>query len=281
VVSDSSSTDLPMFLEKMTQYAHLFDDFHRDMFIQLLENVKNLEKIESEDDWKTFSGKTSNYTSIHDRTTAEIGQGYIDNTRGELKALASPGYQKARNYVLELRTKILAMIDALVKHLRASRRKLSEDEMLANEHFADFQSQMIKENRYLKQKIVELNKNLIAYRVQLNLAQASYKKREELRQEAEATLKYYRKICREKRQYYTRETNRRTRERGVANNAVSLFTSIFTNFQKRTLLRVSTNYQGKKYSKSEMSDHNVVDYSSTAEGTLGGNIKSRVEVAYY
>jgi len=30
-----------------------------------------------------------------------------------------------------------------------------------------------------------------------------------------------------------------------------------------------------------MSDHNVVDYSSTAEGTLGGNIKSRVEVAYY
>jgi len=53
------------------------------------------------------------------------------------------------------------MIDALVKHLRATRRKLSENEMQANEHLADFQSQMIKENKYLRQKIVELNKNLI------------------------------------------------------------------------------------------------------------------------
>jgi len=57
------------------------------------------------------------------------------------------------------------MIDALVKHLRATRRKLSENEMQANEHLADFQSQMIKENKYLRQKIVELNKNLIVYKV--------------------------------------------------------------------------------------------------------------------
>jgi len=43
------------------------------MFIKLLESVKNLDKIESEDDWKTFSAKTSTYTRTHDRTSAEIG----------------------------------------------------------------------------------------------------------------------------------------------------------------------------------------------------------------
>ena len=78
--------------------------------------------------------------------------------------------------------KTLGMIDALIKHLNASRKKLSEDEMLANEHFADFQAQLIKENVYLNEKIVEDSKLILSLNVQLKKSKVQLVSREQLRE---------------------------------------------------------------------------------------------------
>jgi len=274
-ISDHESLNLPMFMEKLTRFAHLFDDEHREVFIQLMEAVKT---IESPSDWKALNNKTAEYTSVSDRNQSQIGTGHIDNTRGELKRLESPAFQKARQYVLDLQTKVLAMLDGLIKHLQDSRRKLSEDEMLANEHFADFQSQMIKENKYLVGKIKVERQYLLKLAVQLTESQAQYKRRETLRQEAEDALKTLRKICQEKEDFHAKESARRTRELAVANKAILLLKSIIAKLTARVMSRVSTNVSGGKYAKNDLSSDAVVGYKPTADTSLTGNLKVRSQV---
>jgi len=274
-ISDHESLNLPMFMEKLTKFAHLFDDEHREIFIQLMEKVKT---IESPPDWKTLNNKTAEYTSVSDRNATTIGTGHIDNTRGELKRLESPSFQKARQYVIDLQTKVLAMLDGLIKHLQDSRRKLSEDEMLANEHFADFQSQMLKENRYLAGKIVQERKYLLKLSVQLTESQAQFKRRDTLRQEASDALSSLRKICQEKEDFHVRESARRTKELGIANKAITLLNAIVARLTARTMSRVSTNVAGGKYAKSDYSSDQVVGYKHTADSSLSGNLKVRSQV---
>jgi len=272
----TSTIELPAFIEKLSRFAHLFDDEHRQIFIQLIKDVRLIQRGEVAD----LTAKTDDYTKVADRTVQEIGTGHVDNTKGELQKLETPGFVKARDYVLQLRTKVLGMIDNLIKHLNDSRKKLSEDEMLANEHFADFQSQMIKENKYLRQKIVEDQKHLVRLGVHLKKAQDQYTRREALREEAEETLKALQKKCNEKADYYARETKRRNGENVTAQKAMDKFNEIFNKISARTLQRTSSGFQGQTYAKTDLSAHNVVDYRSTADSSVDTGVKSRNQVVF-
>jgi hypothetical protein len=264
------------FIEKMSRFAHLFDDEHRNIFIQLVEEMKTFENRETV---AQLGAKTDAYTKATGRTNSQIGTGHVDNTRGELKKLESPAVVQAREYVLQLRSKTLLMIDSLISHLEASRKKLSEDEMLANEHFADFHSQMIKENTYLAEKIVEDNKLLLNLNVQLTKAQGQLKRREALRVEAEENLKSLRRQCSEKSAYYKRETARRTNETGIVNNAIATYNKIITGIQARIASRVSSNFAGaKSYKSTDVNENNVSGYQGSVHSSVSSNVKSRNEV---
>jgi len=265
-----------MFIEKMSRFAHLFDDEHRNIFIQLVESMKSLDQKGVVSD---LDKATDSYTTTKGRTTAEIGTKHIDNTRGELKKLEAPAVVEAREYVIQLRSKTLAMIDALIKHLEDSRKKLSEDEMLANEHFADFQDQMIKEDKYLEEKIVEDDKSLTDLTVQLRKSNAQHDRREKLRAEAEENLKAIRKQCRAKSNYYKKENARRKNELSIINNAVDTYNKIVTKVQARIASRVSSNFAGKKsYDKKDINEKNVVDYQGAVHSGISANVKGRNEV---
>jgi peptidoglycan hydrolase CwlO-like protein len=264
------------FIEKMSRFAHLFDDEHRNIFIQLVEEMKS---FQSRGTVSQLHSKTDAYTVTKGRTASEIGTRHVDNTRGELKKLEAPAVVQAREYVIQLRSKTLLMIDSLISHLEASRKKLSEDEMLANEHFADFHSQMIKENTYLAEKIVEDNKLLLNLNVQLKKSQGQLVRREQLRVEAEENLKALRKRCAEKSAYFKRETARRTNEIGITNNAIATYNGIISKIQARIASRVSSNFAGNKnYRKEDIDEVNVANYKGTVHSGVSSNVKSRNEV---
>jgi len=171
------------------------------------------------------------------------------------------------------------MIDALIKHLEESRKKLSEDEMLANEHFADFQDQMIKEDKYLAEKIAEDDKSLIDLTVQLRKSNGQHDRREKLRAEAEENLKALRKNCKAKSNYYKKENARRKNELSIISNAVDTYNKIVTRVQARIASRVSSNFAGKKsYDSKDINEKNVVSYQGTVHSGISSNVKSRNEV---
>jgi len=265
------------FIEKMSRFAHLFDDEHRNIFIQLVESMKSFDQKPG--DVADLDKKTDDYTSTQSRTSSQIGTGHIDNTRGELKKLEAPAVVEAREYVIQLRSKTLLMIDALIKHLEESRKKLSEDEMLANEHFADFQDQMIKEDKYLAEKIAEDDKSLIDLTVQLRKSNGQHDRREKLRAEAEENLKALRKNCKAKSNYYKKENARRKNELSIISNAVDTYNKIVTRVQARIASRVSSNFAGKKsYDSKDINEKNVVSYQGTVHSGISSNVKSRNEV---
>jgi len=265
------------FIEKMSRFAHLFDDEHRNIFIQLVEDLKSLDKPKG--GWlKKENDIVDQYTSIKARTDAQIGTGHIDNTQGALKKLEAPAVVEAREYVIQLRAKTLGMIDALIKHLTASRKKLSEDEMLANEHFADYQAQMFKENRYLADKIEEDVKLLLSLNVQLKKSNGQYKRREKLKEEAEENLAAIRKKCKDESTYYKKENARRKNELSIVNSAISTYNGIVSSIQSRIASRVSANVSGTKYSSKDYNEENVAGYRKTVGSGVSSNVKSRNEV---
>jgi hypothetical protein len=267
------------FIEKLTRFSHLFDDSNRKVLIQLMESIKNLDKMDAPDVNSLYKN-TDDYTKQSGRTSSQIGRGHVDNNRGELKKLASPGYLKAREFVLELRAKTLGMIDSLIKHLHASRRKLSDDELLANEHFADYQTQMLKENQILSEKVVVDQNTLLSLNVQLRKAQATYTRRERLRQQAVENLNALIKACREKEDYHKRETNRRTNELNTVRRALETYNKIITSVHARTLARTNQVFGGKKYSAEHINQDHVVNYAPNASKSLSSNQKEREEVVF-
>lgn len=267
------------FIEKLTRFSHLFDDSNRKVLIQLMESIKNLDKMDAPDVNKLYKN-TDEYTKQSGRTSAQIGNKHVDNSRGELKKLASPGYLKAREFVLELRGKTLGMIDALIKHLHASRRKLSEDELKANEHFADYQTQMLKENSILAEKVEQDKANLLKLNVQLRKAQATYTRRERLRQQAVENLNALIKACREKEDYHRRETSRRNHELATVRRAIDTYNKIVSSIHARTLARTNTVFGGKKFTSAHINQDNVVNYQGAVNKGLNDNQKSRDDVVF-
>ena len=271
------------FIEKMSRFAHLFDEEHRNIFIQLVESIKSLNNAARSDSEVVgdLDKATDSYTTTQERSNTTIGKGHEDNSQGELKKLEAPAVVQAREYVIQLKSKTLAMIDALIKHLQESRRKLSEDEMLANEHFADFQAQLIKENTYLIEKVEEDAKLILNLNVQLKKSQGQAERREVLRVESEENLRALRKQCEEKALYFKKENSRLTSETNTAKNAITIFNGLMSKINARIGSRVSANFSGaKKYSDKDINEKEVANYHGGVHKNVETNVRTRNEVAY-
>jgi len=218
--------------------------------------------------------KRPTLTSTKGRTAAEIGTGHIDNTKGELKKLATPGYEALALYLTKLEKKVLAMIDSLILHLKNSRDALTKNELKAAEDFAIFQKNMFKENRFLRAKIKRLQAHLVDLKTQLNKANAQLVRREKLRKEAEAQLAYFRRMKAEKDAYCKKEHLRRVAELQNVDNAEKIFSSVLNKLSARVRIRTQTNIEGKKYTKREQYERAV---RRARKGTVAA-LKAREKV---
>jgi len=224
--------------------------------------------------------KADVYTTQRGRTSAAIGAGHVDNTRGELHRLATPGFETISLYLSKLEKRVLFMIDSLILHLQNSRDALTKSEIKSSEDFAIFQKNMFKENIYLRAKIVQLQAHLVSLKAQLNSAHQQLVKREKLRREAEAQLAALRRMKAEKDAYCRKEHVRRTNELNDVNNAQALFQNVLNKLSLRVKLRTQSSVEGKAYGKGETYDKQIRAAERPSTTDLGGRVKARNEVAY-
>jgi len=209
------------FIERFAEFSHLLDEENRAVFAELEKTIKKELNIEGNVD--NLNKRVNASTAAQQRTAAQVGTGHVDNTRGALQKLAHVGHTEVNVYVDALHKKVIIMIDGLILHLRNSRNELTKNEIKAAEDFAIFQTQMEKENEYLKVKIIELEKRIQNLTNQINVAEAQLVKRQKLLENAQEQERTIRRICKEKETYYATETSRRNGELATVAQAQSLF----------------------------------------------------------
>jgi len=253
----------------------LLDEEHKLMLSQLTVELRNLPNVH------VLNAKTRAYDKTKGRTAAQIGTGHIDNSRGALKALKTPKFEEASVFKNKFEKKVLDMIDGLVLHLKNSRDALTKAEIKAGEDFAIFQNNMFKENRYLTEKIKELNAHLVDLKAQLNLSQQQLARREKLRKQAEDKLKHLRQMKREKEAYCKRETLRRNKELGDVGSATTIFQNVLDKLSLRVKLRTQDNIEKKAYGKGLNHEEHVVKARKETKAGISARQKERNALAYY
>ena len=233
-VSKSSNVN-GAFIERFSEFSHLLSNEKRQVFTQLASSVKQLPDVTA------LTDKTNANTST---IAGQIGTGHVDNSQGELKALATNSYDDSNTFNAATNVKIIAMIDGLVAHLKESRDNLTKNEIKASEDFALFQSNMEKENIHLQEKIDELIKTIADLTNQINVANAQLVKRQALLEDAKTTLSTYRRICKEKSDYYNNETARRTTELTTVGQATTIFNNVLANLSARVIDRANQDKAG-------------------------------------
>jgi hypothetical protein len=265
------------FLEKFAEFEHLLDEENKLVLSQL---KTKLSRLPNRRDLNSIHSKTDSYTKTEQRSARQIGSGHVDNTRGELKKLATPGYEQLGLFLTKLEKKVLFMIDSLILHLKNSRDQLTRNEIKAAEDFAIFQKNMYRENSFLADKIKQLQARLVDLTVQLNKANQQLVRREKLRREAEIQLANFRRMKREKDDYCRREHARRVGELSNVSNAESIFQNVLNKLSLRVKLRTQSNVEGKGYRKGEEYEKRVRRAAPGAQSGLSSRVGSRNQVAY-
>jgi hypothetical protein len=278
-----------VFIEQFEEYLVLLDEEHKQIFSQLKTEVTGLRAHvldrSGETQIKTRTNRDVNrqgdsLTAQRERTAAETGRGHVDNTRGALQRLKTPEHEKIGDFNRNTRKRVLGMIDNLIRHLRASRRKLTADEIHAAEDFAVFHNSMEQENEYLAEKIKQLTAEIHSLTSQLRVSRAQLVKRKALRDQAAAALKLLQKMCAEKYAYFARETTRRNRENVSIDAATSAFQRILKNLSKRVRSRASNLTLGVRQSSADEMGHRVTASKSGVTSDLSGRVKERAEVVF-
>jgi hypothetical protein len=262
------------FFEKFSEFEHLLDEEHKLVLSELKKKWKKMK-----DHRRRLHKNTDEYTKQRGRTAAQIGTGHVDNKRGELQRLATPGFEEIGLYLTKLEKKVLAMIDSLILHLKNSRDSLTKSEIKAAEDFAIFQKNMFKENRFLADKIKELQAHLVDLKVQLVKANRQLVRREKLRREAEVQLANFRRMKREKDAYCKAEHARRVTELANVKAAVDIFQNVLNKLSIRVKLRTQTKISGGKYGKGQVYEKHVRKAKKGVESDFESRRKERNEVA--
>jgi hypothetical protein len=281
------------FVEKFSEYSHLLDDTHKASFVELKTEITNLRPhaydAKGEAQWsklansKDIDAQGDRITKEKERNAKQIGTGHVDNNKGELKRLATPKYQQRAQFNTKTRKRVLAMIDGLIAHLKASRDRLTRDEIHAAEDFAIFQNSMDKENEYLEEKIAQLTKEILDLTNQINISNVQLVKRKKLRDQAKAKLELLRKICREKKAYFAKETARRQKEDGYIKTALAIFENKLMKLSGRVRRRASRGNNGKNVQGKGFSDelgHRVVSNEGAIRSENTKQTKERNEVVF-
>jgi methyl-accepting chemotaxis protein len=263
-----------LFLERFAEYSHLLDEEHKQVFTELSQHINKLKDI------NPLNKKVNEYTKEKERNAKEIGNGHVDNKRGELKKLATPGYEEAGKYNVHLEKDILKMIDDIIAHLKESREKLTKDEIKAAEDFAVFQDNTIKENAHLRRKIKKLAGEIEELGKKIHHAKEQLEKRVALQKQAEEKLHHIEKTCEEMAEYYKKETSRRNKELKIVEKATEIYHKVLSKTLERVRERANANYHGKKYNaKNVLSQHVVHTAGGETEG-LGNRKKNRNQIAF-
>jgi peptidoglycan hydrolase CwlO-like protein len=270
----SKSRKSVSFLEKFAEFEHLLDEENKLVLSQLKTKLAKLPNH------RALHAKTDAYTKTSGRSARQIGSGHVDNRRGELRRLATPGYEQLGLFLTKLEKKVLFMIDSLILHLRNSRDQLTRNEIKAAEDFAIFQKNMYRENGFLADKIKQLQARLVDLTVQLNKANQQLVRREKLRREAEIQLANFRRMKREKDDYCRREQVRRVGELANVSNAESIFQNVLNKLSLRVKLRTQSNTEGKGYKKGEEYEKRVRRAAPGAQAGYSTRVRSRNQVAY-
>jgi len=255
----------PAFIERFAEFSHLLNDEHKEIFMQLSAKVSDLPDVNA------LSNRVSDSTATKQRTGEEVGTNHVDNDKGELQKLDHVAYEGTAEYNANLQTKVIGMIDGLIKHLKESRDALINNEIKAAEDFAVFQTNMEKENEHLKNKIAELKKAIEDLVNQLNIANEQLEKRKKLLQDAQNALATIRQICSEKKEYYQKESSRRTGELSSVDSASKIFDDILSNLSKRVTDRASNLNAGA----AEAGNH-VINNVKNGENPISTGVDSRV-----
>lgn len=248
------------FIERFAEFSHLLNEEHKAVFLEISQQVNNLPDVDA------LTHRVNESTSTKQRTETEVGKEHVDNNRGELKKLDHVAWEETAAYNDKLHKKVIEMIDGLIAHLKSSRDELTKHEIKAAEDFAVFQSNMEKENEYLKEKIEELTKHILDLINQINVAKVQLEKREKLLQEAKNQLEAIRKMCQEKKEYYEHETTRRNGELKTVDNATTLFENILAKLSARVKERAAALNAGAKEAGENLSAHVKKDESSISTG---------------
>jgi len=279
------------FFEKFSEFEHLLDEEHKLILAQLQKKLrsKKVRTLLKKNIWAAqegrernvagLSAKTAAYSAVRDRTKAEVGTAHVDNTRAELKKLATPGYESVALYLTKLEQKVLAMIDSLILHLKNSRDALTKNELKAAEDFAIFQKNMFKENRFLRDKIKSLNVHLVDLKNQLVKSNKQLVRRLKLQKEAEVQLANFRRMKKEKDDYCKKEHQRRVNELANVKAAQTIFESVLNKLSSKVRARTQSKMQGKKYGKGEQfMRKEVVRAEKGTDTGLASRVKERAEV---
>jgi hypothetical protein len=268
-------------LERFEEFEHLLDEEHKLILSQLkvkLEKVRH--RITSAKALAAAHGRTDVYTKVSGRTAGQIGTGHVDNTRGELKKLAVPGYETIGLFLTNLEKKVLLMIDQLILHLKNSRDALTRNEIKAAEDFAIFQKNMFKENAFLKHKIAQLNKRLVRLKAHLAKANKQLVRRLKLKREAEIQLANFRRMKAEKLAYCKKEHVRRLGELANVDAAKAIFQNVLNKLSLRVKLRAQSKTEGKAYGKGQEYEKHVRIAAPGTQAGISGRQKSRSKVVF-
>lgn len=262
------------FIQRFSEFSHLLTEDKKAVFAELVQQVQNLPDVDA------LTKRVNVDTAEKIRTSKQVGVGHIDNTRGELQRLSTPGYEHSAEYYVKLQIKILSMIDGLVLHLRESRNELTKNEIKAAEDFAIFQTTMERENEHLQEKIKQLTAHIVDLTNQINISNGQLVKRKKLLQEAQEELRLLIVMCQEKSDYYKRESGRRSGELVTVQSATEIFNKVLKNLSVRVKSRAQSSSQGVAFSKADSSSREVVATEPGVSADYNANIKSRAAVVF-
>lgn len=270
---NGSNPATPAFIERFSEFSHLLNEEHKQIFLELSTALQDLPDVKPLDD------ATKDATKTKQRTDEETGTQHVDNNKGELQKLDHVAHTEVPVYASELEKKVLLMIDSLSEHLRESRRRLEKDEIQAAEDFAKFQTNVENENTHLLSRIEEIKKVLISLRDQLNNANDQLKKRQELLKQAIDELNEIKRICKEKTDYYVKENARRASELSTVDKATSLFVELVEKKLSRVMERAD-NLINQKEAGNDLTAH-VVPHEKETNPKVADNKTNRKDVVFF
>jgi len=260
-------------IAKLSNSEHLFDLDHKILLAQL---VKMSEELSNDTESNSDPTKTSEVNKILStklRTEKQIGHDHVDNKKGQLKV--------TKVDIVDYKTKerVLAMLDKLVEHLKASRKRLTEDEVKAAGDFASFKVNLAEEQSHLTKSIEALEKKIKNLTNQINVVNSQLIKRKSLKAQAILKLDSVISLCKEKNIYFIKETKRRNQENLLIDLAIKIFVKLMTRSKSyRATSRTNAEFSGKKLDNAIA--QKVVKAKSGIEKSLQERIKSRKTVAF-
>mmetsp|Transcript_1352 Transcript_1352/g.1224 ORF Transcript_1352/g.1224 Transcript_1352/m.1224 type:complete len:396 (+) Transcript_1352:75-1262(+) len=207
--SANSFAEVSSGLDRLMQYAHLFNTNELNSFIQLA-------------DPKTEAELTD---GAKQRTAEQIGDDYKDNDREALKLKEFDSDTEERNIQGGAVGKILALLDKLEARLHESIENLKENEIRAAYDLANWLDKADDELAALEADEERKNKYLAKLEVDLEVAERTAQECEERYQQTLDTIAATEADLQAKTDFYHSETERRNGEIEILEECIRIFKS--------------------------------------------------------